>query len=85
MVAYYYGIEKYCGLDGEKRVGIVLRTPSNLFSEFLFFIPKKSDKFRPIHNLKKIHRFVLYRHFKMEGNSILKLLVNQGIGLQKLI
>jgi hypothetical protein len=41
-VAYYYGIEKYCGLDGEKRVGIVLRTPSNLFSEFLFFIPKKA-------------------------------------------
>lgn len=39
---------------------------------------KKGGSFRPVHNLKNLNRFILYRHFKMEGNSMLKHLVKQG-------
>jgi hypothetical protein len=31
-----------------------------------------------MHNLKMLNKWVVYRHFKMEGNSMLKHLVKQG-------
>jgi hypothetical protein len=35
------------------------------FLSSFFAIPKKDGKFRPVHNLKMLNRFVVYCHFKM--------------------
>lgn len=53
------------------------RCPGDFFST-IFVIPKKSGGFRPVINLKGLNRFLVYRHFKMEGAYLLKHLVRKG-------
>ncbi len=50
----------------------------------LFVIPKKSGGFMPIINLKGLNQYVTHRHFKMEGLSFLKHLVQPGGWLAKI-
>ena len=51
-------------------------TPS--FVSPLFVVPKKSDKMRPVADLRELNAFVKYEHFKMESITTLRELLQQG-------
>ncbi|KZS15145.1 Uncharacterized protein APZ42_019368 [Daphnia magna] len=70
--------QEIASLPRKKAIKISSEPPSSSFLSPFFVIPKKGGKFRPVHNLKKLNSFVLYRHLKMEGNSMLKTMVKQG-------
>ena len=38
----------------------------------LFLVPKKDRQMRPVINLKPLNRFLVYRHFKMEGIQVVR-------------
>jgi hypothetical protein len=48
------------------------------FVSGIFVIPKSSGGFRPIGNLKGLNRFVDHFHFKMEGISVMNVMVRKG-------
>jgi len=54
------------------------------FFSSIFVIPKKSGGFRPIINFKKLNKYVLYRHFKMEGLNTVNHTVRAGDWFVKL-
>lgn len=62
----------------KKAIEFSLEPHQTSFLISFFVIPKKDGKYRSVHNLKMLKRVVVYRHFKMEGNSMLKHLVKQG-------
>jgi hypothetical protein len=64
--------------------GAVSEVANPVFISSLFVIPKKSGGFRPVINLKGLNQYVTHHHFKMEGLSFLKHLVQPGDWLAKL-
>lgn len=62
------------------------RSDRNKYSELcgIFLIPKKTGGFRPIINLKSLNKFLLYRHFRMEGIQTLRHIVRKGDWLAKI-
>ena len=51
------------------------------FVSHLFLRPKKDGDFRPILNLSKLNKLILYRHFKMEQLGTVMQLVHKGAWL----
>jgi hypothetical protein len=60
-----------------------LSRTSNYVSS-LFVIPIKTGGFRPVVNLKPLNKNILYRHFKMEGTTMLKHLLKRGDWMVKI-
>ena len=54
------------------------------FVSTLFVVPKPSGGLRPVINLKPLNRFIIRRHFKMEGLGNLKHLIKPGDFMGKL-
>ena len=56
----------------------------NQFLSPIFLVEKKDSGYRPVINLKKLNQNIPYIHFKMEGLSLLKELLQKGDFLCKL-
>ena len=54
------------------------------FLSNLFLVDKKDGRHRPVINLKKLNKFIPYRHFKMEGLHSLKQVLREGDFMCKL-
>ena len=54
------------------------------FLSNLFLVGKKDGGYRPVINLKMLNQFIPFLHFKMEGLSQLKHLIQEGDGMCKL-
>lgn len=50
----------------------------------MFIIPKATRGFRPISNLKRLNKFLILRHFKMENINTLRHLIIKGDWMVKL-
>ena len=70
--------QEIASLLAKNAISLSQEPQASSFLSSFFIIPKKGGKFRPVHNLKALNRFVVYRHFKMEGSGMLKHLVRQG-------
>ena len=56
---------------------------STAFVSGFFIVPKSSGPLRPILNLKPLNRFIVYRHFKMEGLENVRHLLRPGYWMGK--
>ena len=67
------------------RKGVIKRTqPAQ--GEFLskFLVEKKDGGYRPVINLRMLNQFISFLHFKMEGLSQLKHIIQEGDWMCKL-
>ena len=61
-----------------------VKPQDNQFTSTLFFVQKENRDYRPIINLRALHRFLGKESFKMEGLQVVKSLIQQGDVMMKL-
>lgn len=66
--------------------GAIIEVPMEAlrFRSTLFLVEKKERGWRPVRNLRHLNKFLVYRHFKMEGIHLLRDLLLEGDWLVKL-
>uniref|UniRef100_H2ZUH3 ribonuclease H n=1 Tax=Latimeria chalumnae TaxID=7897 RepID=H2ZUH3_LATCH len=48
------------------------------FVSMIFLVPKKESGWRPVINLRALNKFIVFRHFKMEGLHLLQDTLQMG-------
>ena len=62
----------------KQAVELVKSPSSHQYLSSIFVIPKKDTGYRPVINLRNLNSHIPYQHFKMEGLSLLKELLQKG-------
>ena len=73
-------------LEEMLRKGAITRTQpaQREFLSNLFLVGEKEGGYRPVINLKMLNQFIPFLHFKMEGFSQLKHIIQEGDSMYKL-
>ena len=62
----------------EKQAIKLVQPSKDRFLSTLFLVTKKDTGYRPVINLKKLNRYIPYKHFKMEGLFLLKEIIQKN-------
>ena len=59
-------------------IKLLQQNTKNQFLSSIFIVPKKDSGHRPVINLRKLHKYIPYIHFKMEGLFLLNEILLKG-------